>query len=119
MALRDPSPEEQEVMARTFSSIPDKEKIGRIVYRFGQPRKLGVVLRLDRGLQAAEVLWLAESRKMMVALLALQDFQSLVLEAERKAENHRESYSKALVQAGKVVLNGNGSDLRPQVSTDE
>ena len=89
-------------MALTFGSVEGK-KIGRIVYRNGQPMKLGVALRIDNGLNAVEVYWVGEKRSTMVSLYVLRDYESLVLETEKKAANHRKAYDAALAVAKEVT----------------
>ncbi len=89
-------------MALTFGSV-EGPQIGRIVYRNGQPLKLGVALRIDKGLGAVEVYWVGEKRSTMVSLYVLRDYESLVLESERKAKNHRNAYEAALAVSREVA----------------
>lgn len=89
-------------MALTFASV-EGNKIGRVVYRNGQPAKLGVALRVDHRLNGVEVYWLREKKATMVSFYVLRDYESLTLETEKKAANHRKAYDAALLVAKEVA----------------
>lgn len=89
-------------MALMFDAVSGS-KAGRIVYRNGSPMKLGFVKVVDNQLKAAEVYWFTEKRSTMVSVYTLRDYESLVLETEKKAANHRRAYDAALAAAKEIT----------------
>lgn len=89
-------------MALMFNAV-EGSKAGRIVYRNGSPAKIGYVKLVDNQLKAAEVYWFTDKKSTMVSIYSLRDYESLVLETEKKAANHRRAYEKALAAAKEVT----------------
>lgn len=76
-------------MGRPLSSI-EGQWVGRVVYPFGRPGRLGRVVLKNAGSKQSRVWWRGRIEPCNEYTNSLMDFESLVLEAEKVAKNHRQ-----------------------------
>jgi hypothetical protein len=85
-------------MATPVFLLDRGELLGRVVYRMGEARTVGRIVRVSE--DKAEVYWIHRRGTTMVSLNVLFDYETLVLEAEQKAAQCR----KVLDNAKKAIL---------------